>query len=198
MSKCGSEFQMAVARFQFLNELIRLVSKKFSGDDTPSEIRNKILDCLSLWTVQYPERVKIKEAYETLLRSGVQHEVTPTISTCNKRTDFIDGENEKLLKKLLSSKNRDDFQRANLLIQYLVKQDAKKTELAARQRAELQEARNSATLLNQITDRWVEDGMVGDLELAKEIYNLCVKSKSIIMKMPEIIEDNEQLLGKIT
>lgn len=195
MSKCGSEFQMAVARFQFLNELIRLVSKKFSGDDTPSEIRNKILDCLSLWTVQYPERVKIKEAYETLLRSGVQHEVTPTISTCNKRTDFIDGENEKLLKKLLSSKNRDDFQRANLLIQYLVKQDAKKTELAARQRAELQEARNSATLLNQITDRWVEDGIVGDLELAKEIYNLCVKSKSIVIKMPEIIEDNEQLLG---
>lgn len=42
MEKCGPEFQSVIGKFRFLNVLIRLVSKKYLGDETPKIIRDKV------------------------------------------------------------------------------------------------------------------------------------------------------------
>lgn len=134
MSKCGPKFHSEVGKFRFLNELIRLVSPQYLGDKTPKKIRDKILDLFLLWTIYYPHEKKIKEAYDMLLKRGVQHEsmkvvqvhsankTTPNEQNAKKseRNSSLDMSDK--LKTLLQSSNPNDHKAANLLIQNMVKE----------------------------------------------------------------------------
>lgn len=198
MSKCGTSFQMEISKFRFLNKLIELVSIKHRGEKTPKEIRDKIMDCFLLWTAQYPEKEKIKSAYDMLRSQGIQHTPAPipNNTTTSKRVSFMNDENEQKLKKLLQSTNPEDFKRANLFIQYHVSQDAKKMERIMRQKAELKEAQDAITLFNQVLDNYIEEGITNNdsCDVIKDIYESCLRYKNIINKMPEIMEDSEQEL----
>lgn len=131
MSKCGQKFHNEVGKFRFLNELIRLVSPQYDGDKTPKKIRDKILDLLLLWTINYPHEKKIKEAYDMLLKRGVKHETAKPVIVQN--YNKIDPTEQKLrekaepdlaakLQRLLRSSNPADHKAANLLIQNMVKE----------------------------------------------------------------------------
>lgn len=134
MSKCGPKFHSEVGKFRFLNELIRLVSPQYLGDKTPKKIRDKILDLFLLWTIYYPQEKKIKEAYDMLLKRGVQHESTKAVQVqnTNKQTNNEQGAKKserkssldmsEKLKTLLQSSNPNDHKAANLLIQNMVKE----------------------------------------------------------------------------
>lgn len=131
MSKCGAKFHNEVGKFRFLNELIRLVSPQYDGDKTPKKIRDKILDLMLLWTINFPHEKKIKEAYDMLLKRGVKHETAkPVIVQNNNRAEPVE---QKLrdkaepdlaakLQRLLRSSNPADHKAANLLIQNMVKE----------------------------------------------------------------------------
>lgn len=130
MSKCGAKFHSEVGKFRFLNELIRLVSPQYEGNNTPKKIRDKILDLLLLWTTNYPQEKKIKEAYDMLLKRGVKHEYVKavTIQTpssgqiIEKPREEAQPELAAKLKGLLQSTNPSDIKTANLLIQNMVKE----------------------------------------------------------------------------
>lgn len=140
MSKCGVKFHNEVGKFRFLNELIRLVSPQYLGNQTVGKVRNKILDLLLLWTVHYPEENKIKEAYDMLISRGVHHELIKAVKIQSKSptnvSDMASGsalkeqyhaskkrdEMAEKLKGLLQSSNPADHKKANLLIQNMVKE----------------------------------------------------------------------------
>lgn len=130
MSKCGQKFHSEVGKFRFLNELIRLVSPMHDGNKTPKKIKDKILDLLLLWTHNYPNEKKIKEAYEMLLKRGVVHDYAKAgvVQASNekppnvRRNDQVQPELASKLKKLLQSKRTEDYQAANLLIQNMFKE----------------------------------------------------------------------------
>lgn len=130
MSKCGPKFHSEVGKFRFLNELIRLVSPQHDGNKTPKKIKDKILDLLLLWTHNYSHEKKIQEAYDMLLKRGVQHEYAkvgvvqrPNEKPPNvRRGDQVEPELASKLKKLLQSNRTEDCQAANLLIQNMVKE----------------------------------------------------------------------------
>lgn len=130
MSKCGSKFHNEVGKFRFLNELIRLVSPQYDGDRTPKKIRDKILDLMLLWTINYPQEKKIKDAYDMLLKRGVRHETAkPVVVQNNNKSDVDVKLRDKAepdladkLKRLLRSTNSADHKAANLLIQNMVKE----------------------------------------------------------------------------
>lgn len=108
MSKCGPKFHSEIGKFRFLNELIRLVSPVYQGDKTPKKIRDKILDLMLLWTVNYPQETKIKEAYEMLLKRGVRHEFVRAVQIQSKNETAKPTAQPDLsdkLKKLLQSTN---------------------------------------------------------------------------------------------
>lgn len=71
MSKCGTPFQNEVGKFRFLNEMIKLVSPKYLGSRTPLAVKQRVLQLLYLWTLDYPKEVKIKEAFDMLRKQGV-------------------------------------------------------------------------------------------------------------------------------
>lgn len=131
MSKCGPKFHSEIGKFRFLNELIRLVSPQYDGDKTPKKIRDKILDLMLLWTINFPHEKKIKEAYDMLLKRGVRHETTkPVVAQNNNKPDPIDvkirdraePDLAAKLQRLLRSSNPADHKAANLLIQNMVKE----------------------------------------------------------------------------
>lgn len=130
MGKCGSSFQSEVGKFRFLNEMIKLVSVQHSAQETPKPIRDKILNLLLIWTIQYPQEHKIKEAYDILMKQGVDHEIAKShrvdkavmndvAMSLDRRpvTDF-----DKIPKKLLLSTDPRDTQAANLLIEKMVEE----------------------------------------------------------------------------
>lgn len=129
MQRCSSQFQGEVGKFRFLNEMIKLVSPKYLGSQTPLSVRQKVLQLMYLWTLDYPKETKIKEAYDMLKKQGVIREVPLSVSAENhtlperrNNSVFQDEEKSKLLQKLLQSKNPEDLQAANRLIKSMVKE----------------------------------------------------------------------------
>lgn len=202
MDKCGSTFQDEVSKFRFLNDLIRLVSNKYQGKKTPAPIRDKIMDCLLLWTTEYPDKMKIREAYDLLRKEGTEHAPTPAMSAAAAATrkETIMGIDEEKFRKLVQSKNAEDFKRANLLVQSRVNQDAKRKELMYRHKSELQEIKNTASLLGQMLDSY-ENISPGEqretLSLIKELYESCENYVPIVERLPELIDNtNENLIDE--
>ena len=71
MRRCGTSFHAEIGKFRFLNEMIKLVSPKYLGNSTPVAVRQKVLELLHSWTIDYPREMKIKEAFEMLKKQGV-------------------------------------------------------------------------------------------------------------------------------
>lgn len=130
MKKCGPSFQSEVGKFRFLNEMIKLVSPKYLGSQTPLLVRVKVLDLLQVWTEDYPRETKIREAYDMLKKQGVvdatsvtQKPIENVVTRPSKMNSIFDNdERSRLLQKLLQSKNPDDLQAANRLIKTMVKE----------------------------------------------------------------------------
>lgn len=131
MKKCGVLFQNEVGKFRFLNEMIKLVSPKYLGSETPQSVKQKILQLLYVWTLDYPKETKIKEAFDMLRKQGVIKEIPNPCVPCldvsvnlkkKECTLFQDEEKSKILQKLLQSKDPEDIQAANWLIKSMVKE----------------------------------------------------------------------------
>lgn len=134
MGKCGTTFQSEVGKFRFLNEMIKLVSPRHAAHQTPKAVRDKVLDLLLIWTFQYPKEPKIKEAYDMLLKQGVDHAAAKShrierpvgqpdaaMMMPGRRPD-IASHFDRIPKELLLSKDPRDTQAANLLIEKLVEE----------------------------------------------------------------------------
>lgn len=131
LKRCNNAFLSEIGKFRFLNEMIKLVSPKYLGTETPLCVKQKVLQLLYIWTRDYPKETKIKEAYDMLKKQGVIKE-PPTLSVAADEPTiperkvgnsiFNDEEKNKLLQKLLQSKNPEDLQAANRLIKNMVKE----------------------------------------------------------------------------
>jgi ADP-ribosylation factor-binding protein GGA len=187
MESLGPHFQIEVNKFKFLNELIRLVSKKFLGDRTPKEIQDRILDILFTWTDKYPELSKIKEAYTMLRNQGVVHEPQKNViaKSSKKSTDSTLKliENEKF-KRLLQSKNQKDIEAANLMIQNMVRDNDRRCQMLNRRLIDLQSGNTNAILLKQMLDELdPSEGTEDTLATLQEIYSHCVKLRPTVTRL---------------
>ncbi|KAI4462162.1 golgi-localized gamma-adaptin ear containing arf binding protein [Holotrichia oblita] len=204
MQKCGSNFQSEVGKFRFLNEMIKLVSPKYLGSQTPLSVRQKVLQLMYLWTLDYPKESKIKEAYDMLKKQGVIME-TPFnvnsetyLSDKAKNSIFCDEEKSKLLQKLLQSKNPEDLQAANRLIKCMVKEDDKRAELKSRRVLELESVHSNVRLLSEMLDTYVKDGSSHDeMELIRELYQSCERLRPTVLKLASETQQNEDILPDI-
>jgi len=71
MKHCGVGFHTEVGKFRFLNEMIKLVSPKYLGEQTALAVKQRVLLLMHTWTLDYPRETKIKEAYDMLKKQGV-------------------------------------------------------------------------------------------------------------------------------
>lgn len=205
MDTCGADFQLEVNKFKFLNELIRLVSKKFLGDRTPKEIKDRILDILFTWSDRYPHLSKVKEAYQMLKTQGVIHEPMKNVIKRERQQDNSSKdstlklmESEKF-KKLLYSKNTNDIQAANLMIQNMVRDNDRRMQMQNRRLMNLQSAYENILLLNEMLDQYKAGETSEDLLITlRDLYGNCEQLKPTIVRLAEESEgsESEGLLSK--
>lgn len=204
MQKCGALFQDEIGKFRFLNEMIKLVSPKYLGAHTPLAVKQKVLQLMYLWMLDYPKQSKIKDAYDMLKKQGVIKDVPLSVSADYQlerqqhNTIFQDEEKGKLLKKLLQSKNPEDLQAANRLIKTMVKEDEKKAELKSRRISELESVQNNIRLLNEMLDSFkVGVSSTDETELIKELHESCVRMRPSITKLASETQQNDEILSEV-
>ncbi|KAJ8979998.1 hypothetical protein NQ317_016661 [Molorchus minor] len=208
MSKCGSQFQNEVGKFRFLNEMIKLVSPKYLGSQTPLTVKQKVLQLLYVWTLDYPKEIKIKEAFDMLRKQGVIRDIPnpnvpsyePATVPKKKLTNsiFQDEEKSKLLQKLLQSKDPEDIQAANWLIKSMVKEDDKRAELKSKRISELESIQNNVRLLNEMLDSYKPDvSSTAELDLIRELYQNCERLRPTIHKLAMESHHSEGMLGDV-
>ncbi|CAH2013008.1 unnamed protein product [Acanthoscelides obtectus] len=209
MSKCGTHFQNEVGKFRFLNEMIKLVSPKYLGSETPLSVKQKVLQLLYVWTLDYPKETKIKEAFDMLRKQGVIREIpNPNVPSYEPLTMpkkkptgfdssvFHDEGKSKILQKLLQSKDPEDIQAANWLIKSMVKEDDKRAEL--KKISELQSVQYHVKLLNEMLDNYEPTkSTAGELDLIKELHDNCERLRPTINKLALETQDSDGMLGAV-
>ena len=191
------------------------------GDKTPREIQDRvrlhhilfhrtkflcfdsqqILDILFTWTDRYPQLGKIKEAYSMLRTQGVTHEPQKNVIKTNskKSTDATAKlmESDKL-KRLLQSRNQKDVQAANLMIQNMVRDNDRRSQMQNRRLMDLQSAYENSILLKEMLDELGPmEASEDTLSTLREIYNNCVKLKPTIIRLAEETHESETFSNKV-
>uniref|UniRef100_A0AAQ5X4B8 Golgi associated, gamma adaptin ear containing, ARF binding protein 1 n=1 Tax=Amphiprion ocellaris TaxID=80972 RepID=A0AAQ5X4B8_AMPOC len=130
MKNCGKRFHSEVAKFRFLNELIKVVSPKYLGARAPEPVKKKVLEMMYSWTVRLPNETKIADAYQMLKKQGIvkqdpvlpDDKPLPPPAPRAKSAIFEDEEKSKTLSRLLNSTHPEDLRAANKLIKEMVQE----------------------------------------------------------------------------
>lgn len=207
MKNCGRRFHNEVGKYRFLNELIKIVSPKYMGDNAPEKVKTKIVEMLYSWTVAFPDEGKIAEAYQTLKRQGLvqcdpelplDRTLIPSSPTRPKHPVFDNEDMGKLLAELLRSKNPEDLQEANRLIKSMVKEDEVRVQKVTKRMNTLEEVSINVKLLTEMLSHYNKDSSSdSDKEIIKELYERCDKLRRAAFKMATESEDNDTSLGDI-
>lgn len=202
METCGKEFRSEINKFRFLNELIKLVSKKFDGDKTPKEVSEKILNVLLTWTNKYENCGKIQEAYNLLKTQGIEHHPQQNVvvksTPKNESRSSLDEKEFAKLRQLINSSKQEDRDKANLLIQNFYRDDERRTHMKNRRFAELQKVAENTKLLDEMLAQY-RPGETSDDELAiiREIFESCEGMHPTIIRLAEETQHSEGMLEKI-
>ncbi|CAL8284587.1 unnamed protein product [Boreogadus saida] len=207
MKNCGRRFHNEVGKYRFLNELIKLVSPKYMGDNVSEKVKAKTIEMLYSWTVAFPGEAKISEAYDTLRRQGLvtadpklplDKTLIPSPPTRPKNPVFENEDMGKLLAELLRSKNPEDLQEANRLIKSMVKEDDARVQKVTKRVHTLEEVSINVKLLAEMLSHYDQEHSTdSDREIIKELYERCDKLRRATFKMATETEDNDMNLGEI-
>uniref|UniRef100_A0A8C5QKF6 Golgi associated, gamma adaptin ear containing, ARF binding protein 3 n=1 Tax=Leptobrachium leishanense TaxID=445787 RepID=A0A8C5QKF6_9ANUR len=128
----------------------------------------------------------------------VDHTLIPSPPARPKNPIFEDEERSKTLAKLLKSKNPEDLQEANQLIQCMVKEDEVRMQRASKRAHTLEEVNNNVKLLQEMLLHYhKEDSSDGDKDLMRELFERCETKRLTLFKMAGETEDNDRSLGDI-
>lgn len=202
METCGKEFRSEINKFRFLNELIKLVSKKFDGDKTPKEVSEKILNVLLTWTNKYENCGKIQEAYNLLKTQGIEHHPQQNIvvksTQKNEARSSLDEKEFAKLRQLINSSKQEDRDKANLLIQNFYRDDERRTQMKNRRFAELQKVAENTKLLDEMLSQYRPgESSEDELAIIREIFESCEGMHPTIIRLAEETQHSEGMLEKI-
>lgn len=135
-----------------------------------------------------------------LRNQGVVHEPQKNVIKSNKKstdTTLKLMESDKF-RRLLQSKNQKDIEAANLMIQNMVRDNDRRSQMQNRRLMDLQSANENSILLKEMLDELDPSDVSEDtLSTLREIYNNCVKLKPTVMRLAEESHESETFVSKI-
>ncbi|CAI2732694.1 unnamed protein product [Schistosoma spindalis] len=182
--RCGPTFISELGKFKFLNELIKVLSPKYLGDQTSSCVKNKCAQLLHNWQRDFsPNEPKFAEAYNMLVREGIitasQIVSTDSVSevcrsgssaTENRQNIFERNKKSERLTQLLRSRNPADLREANALIKSIVEEDQVRMEKVSQRTSEMEALRNNTILLEEMIGTYLlGESTEAELELMSEL-----------------------------
>ncbi|XP_008058129.1 ADP-ribosylation factor-binding protein GGA2 isoform X2 [Carlito syrichta] len=207
MNHCGEKFHSEVAKFRFLNELIKVLSPKYLGSWATEKVKGRVIEILFSWTVWFPEDIKIRDAYQMLKKQGIIKQdpklpvdkILPPPSPWPKSSIFdADEEKSKLLTRLLKSNHPEDLQAANRLIKNLVKEEQEKSEKVSRRVSAVEEVRSHVKVLREMLSMYRRPGQAPpDQEALQVVYERCEKLRPTLFRLASDTTDDDDALAEI-
>ncbi|XP_058425848.1 ADP-ribosylation factor-binding protein GGA2 isoform X3 [Diceros bicornis minor] len=201
---CGEKFHNEVAKFRFLNELIKVLSPKYLGSWTTEKVKGRVIEILFSWTVWFPEDIKIRDAYQMLKKQGIIKQdpklpvdkILPPPSPWPKSSIFdADEEKSKLLTRLLKSNHPEDLQAANRLIKNLVKEEQEKSEKVSKRVSAVEEVRSHVKVLQEMLSVYRRPGQAPpDQEALQVVYERCEKLRPTLFRLASDTTDDDDAL----
>eukprot|EP00123_Amoebidium_parasiticum_P014487 comp22518_c1_seq1/m.34126 comp22518_c1_seq1/g.34126 ORF comp22518_c1_seq1/g.34126 comp22518_c1_seq1/m.34126 type:complete len:626 (-) comp22518_c1_seq1:713-2590(-) len=205
VNNCGKRFHNVISRYEFLNELIKLVSKKYYSYTT-EPVKRRILGLIQQWKneINHP---KIEKAYEMLKEKGHEFPLDNYDSVAvvqdksflrveeKRRGSFDEAEQNRILGELLKSKDPKDLEAANQLIKQMVKvDDFQEDSTDEKIRRDLDIAENNIKLFHEMLDNWSpEDGPITKNELIQELHEALLKMKPRLARLCGDLEEDEDV-----
>ncbi|XP_036165394.1 ADP-ribosylation factor-binding protein GGA2 isoform X2 [Myotis myotis] len=207
VNHCGEKFHNEVAKFRFLNELIKVLSPKYLGSWTTEKVKGRVIEILFSWTVWFPEDIKIRDAYQMLKKQGIIKQdpklpvdkILPPPSPWPRSSIFdADEEKSKLLTRLLKSSHPEDLQAANRLIKSLVKEEQEKSEKVSKRVSAVEEVRSHVKVLQEMLSRYRRPGQAPpDQEALQVVYERCEKLRPTLFRLASDTVDDDDALAEI-
>ena len=206
MNHCGEKFHSEVAKFRFLNELIKVLSPKYLGAWATEKVKGRVIEILFSWTVWFPEDIKIRDAYQMLKKQGIikqdpklpMDKILPPPSPWPKSIFDADEEKSKLLTRLLKSNHPEDLQAANRLIKNLVKEEQEKSEKVSRRVSAVEEVRSHVRVLREMLSMYRRPGhALPDQQALQVVYERCEKLRPTLFRLASDTTDDDDVLAEI-
>ncbi|NXT22543.1 GGA2 protein, partial [Syrrhaptes paradoxus] len=207
VNNCGERFHNEIAKFRFLNELIKVLSPKYYGSWSSERVKSRVTEVLFGWTVGFPREVKIRDAYQMLKKQGIVKEdpkvpedkILPPPSPRSQNSIFdADEEKSKLLARLLRSSRSEDLQAANRLIKSVIKEEQEKSAKVSRRASTISEVSESVKRLDELLENYKRhEFSKSDQETLQTVVQRCEKLRPLLFRLASETVDDDEALAEI-
>ncbi|KAM6055044.1 ADP-ribosylation factor-binding protein GGA2 isoform 2-T2 [Chlamydotis macqueenii] len=207
VNNCGERFHNEIAKFRFLNELIKVLSPKFYGTWSSEKVKSRVTEVIFSWTVWFPQEVKIRDAYQMLKKQGIVKEdpkvpedkILPPPSPRSQNSIFdTDEEKSKLLARLLKSNHAEDLQAANRLIKSMIKEEQEKSAKVSRRVNTISEVSENVTRMDELLENYKRQELSkSDQETLQTLFQRCEKLRPLLFRLASETVDDDEALAEI-
>ncbi|NWX91222.1 GGA2 protein, partial [Nothoprocta pentlandii] len=207
VNNCGERFHSEIAKFRFLNELIKVLSPKYHGAWSSEKVKSRVTEIIFSWTVWFPQEVKIRDAYQMLKKQGIVKEdpklpedkILPPPSPRPQNSIFdTDEEKSKLLARLLKSNHSEDLQAANRLIKSMIKEEQEKSAKVSRRANTISEVSESVKLMGELLDSYRRQELSqSDRDTLQNLFERCEKLRPLLFRLASETVDDDEALAEI-
>ncbi|NXU43029.1 GGA2 protein, partial [Drymodes brunneopygia] len=207
VNNCGDRFHSEMAKFRFLNELIKVLSPKYYGIWSSEKVKSRVTEVIFSWTVWFPQEVKIQDAYQMLKKQGIVKEdpklpedkILPPPSPRPQNSIFDRDEDcYKLLARLLKSSHPEDLQAANRLIQSVIKEEQEKSAQVSRRANAISEVSENIKRVDELLENYRRHELSpADQETLQALLQRCEKLRPLLFRLASEAVADEEALAEI-
>ncbi|NWS54025.1 GGA2 protein, partial [Chunga burmeisteri] len=207
VNNCGERFHNEIAKFRFLNELIKVLSPKYYGTWSSEKVKSRVTEVIFSWTVWFPQEVKIQDAYQMLKKQGIVKEdpklpedkILPPPSPRPQNSIFdTDEEKSKLLARLLKSNHAEDLQAANRLIKSMMKEEQEKSAKVSRRVNTIGEVSENVKRMDELLENYKRQELSkSDQETLQTLFQRCEKLRPLLFRLASETVDDDEALAEI-
>uniref|UniRef100_A0A8C0FKW3 Golgi associated, gamma adaptin ear containing, ARF binding protein 2 n=1 Tax=Bubo bubo TaxID=30461 RepID=A0A8C0FKW3_BUBBB len=207
VNNCGERFHNEIAKFRFLNELIKVLSPKYYGTWSSEKVKSRVTEVIFSWTVWFPQEVKIRDAYQMLKKQGIVKEdpklpedkILPPPSPRPQNSIFdTDEEKSKLLSRLLKSNHSEDLQAANRLIKSMIKEEQEKSAKVSRRVNTISEVSENVKHMDELLENYKRHELSKpDQETLQTLFQRCEKLRPLLFRLASETVDDDEALAEI-
>ncbi|OXB81851.1 UNVERIFIED_CONTAM: hypothetical protein H355_015048 [Colinus virginianus] len=220
VNNCGEKFHNEIAKFRFLNELIKVLFPEYYGTWSSEKVKSRVTEIMFSWTVWFPQEVKIRDAYQLLKKQGLvlsgtaepipfslpgivkedpklpEDKILPPPSPRLQNSIFdTDEEKSKLLARLLKSTHAEDLQAANRLIKSVIKEEQEKSAKVSRRVNTITEVSENVKRMDELLEDYKRRELPqSDRETLQGLFQRCEKLRPLLFRLAsETVDDDEAL-----
>ncbi|KFV06381.1 ADP-ribosylation factor-binding protein GGA2, partial [Tauraco erythrolophus] len=207
VNNCGEGFHHEIAKFRFLNELIKVLSPKYYGTWSSEKVKSRVTEVIFSWTVWFPQEVKIRDVYQMLKKQGIVKEdpkvpedkILPPPSPRPQNSIFdTDEEKSKLLARLLKSHHPEDLQAANRLIKSMIKEEQEKSAKVSRRATTISEVSENVKRMDELLENYKRQELSGsDQETLQTLFQRCEKLRPLLFRLASETVDDDEALAEV-